>query len=313
MRIALVLETHNLRSRPDDTRALARLLAHLKQQSLPLRELHELVITCDGIDDDQVAALQRAAGRELRFVKTARADDYYDAKNIGFSSTESELVVFADSDCWPDREWLERMCAPFEDPRVQVAAGRTTYKDTPFGRAATAIDFLYFRYGHGGRWTRNFYANNVAFRRGAFPGYARATDIYRGPCQQLGMRLFEEGVHVEYVHAARTVHRFPDSRRELVKLRLLRGNDAAAFAEDIAQHAGFARLARSKAASTTAVLSGRAVCSLRQTRRSLRESALMLGIHALDCAGAAHRLTRGPKIVHRESLGYHHDRDRLAA
>lgn len=308
MRSALILETHNLKhglEQEDAVRSLARLLAHLQKHTPRLAALHELIVTCTEVDDAVRLELEDAAGRAITFVQTLAGDDYYDAKNRGFEASESELVVFADSDCWPDPGWLGKMLQPFDNDHVQAVAGRTTYRDTRFGRAATAIDFLYFREGEHGRYTRNFYANNVAFRRETFPGYARAADIYRGPCQQLGMRLHEAGVPIVYAHDARTIHRFPDTRRELMKLRLLRGNDAAAFATEIVHHVGVPVIDKSKLLSTTAVLSGRAFYSLKETKGSLRESAMMLGIHALDCAGAAHRLARGPRLVHKEALSYY--------
>src|SRR6185503_11031836 len=111
-------------------------------------------------------------------------------------------------------------------------AGRTTYRDDVLGTAATSIDFMYFPSALAEGCTRNFYANNVAFRREVFAAHGYRSDerIYRGHCQRLGLRLAKAGVPVRYVPRAHTVHRFPDRASELFKLRLLRGADTVEMA-----------------------------------------------------------------------------------
>ena len=277
------------------------MLAHLAETQV---EVDELVVTADVALDE--AALSRAAGREVRVVVIDDDADYYDAKNLGCAATQSDIVVFADSDCIPAAGWLAGLVRPLLEDDATVSAGRTRYEDTAFGRAASAIDFLYFTYVRDDVvYTRNFYANNVAFVREAFRGYARAEEIYRGPCQQMGMALFDAGERVVFCDDAVTVHRFPDRRRELLRLRQLRGSDAAMMSGDIARHVGLPRLARSRMLSTSAVLTGRAFFSLRQTRGRPRESAMMLGVHALDSLGAARALVgRRRRRAHREGLSY---------
>ncbi len=123
----------------------------------------------------------------------------------------------------PHRARSKRACAP--PPRcsspAEVVAGRTTYRDDALGVAATAIDFMYFPSPLGEGLTRNFYANNVAFRRDVFAArrYLPAEGIYRGHCQQLGLRLAADGVRVRYAPDAHTVHRFPDGAAELLRLQ----------------------------------------------------------------------------------------------
>ncbi|MCA9708270.1 MAG: glycosyltransferase, partial [Myxococcales bacterium] len=238
--VALVLETNNLRGgdAPRVAESLARLLAHLRAQSFALEGLDQIVVTHDGLSEGQRRTLRLAAARSLTFVRLPPGTDYYAAKNLGFAATTAEVVVFGDSDCWPDRQWLSALVAPFGDPGVQVVAGRTSYRADVLGAALTSIDFMYFPSAHGPECRRNFYANNVAFRREIFerrrfPVHER---IYRGPCQLLGMQLHEEGVGVRYEAQAHTVHRLPDDMAELVRLRLLRGQDSAELTPRLVEH-----------------------------------------------------------------------------
>jgi glycosyltransferase involved in cell wall biosynthesis len=334
---ALVLETNNLRGADDPERVTAgveRLLGRLAAQTRPLRALDEIVLTHDGLDPAQRARLTAAAGAPIRFVPITPETGYYEAKNLGFDATTADLVVFGDADCWPDPAWLERLLAPFEAAGASVVAGRTTYRDDPLGIAATAIDFMYFPSPLSPAAVRNFYANNVAFRRDVFAArrYGVAKGIYRGHCQQLGLRLAADGIPIVYAPDAHTVHRFPDGAAELLRLRLLRGADTVEmtpFFADAFLPPHLRWLGRLGPLSPLGVLSARLGFSARAVgRQGLSEVrgarrgaclALVAGITAADAAGAlARSVGRASLGVHdggfrRDALSYHGNGDRLTA
>src|SRR5262249_44489884 len=130
--VALVLETHNLGGGDADHRqlcaSLTRLLEHLGKQTRPLASLDQVLVTHFGLSARAQAALDQAAGRRLTYLELPEGSDYYAAKNHGFGATSADVVVFADSDCWPDTDWLDQLLAPFFDEEqrshVKVVAGR---------------------------------------------------------------------------------------------------------------------------------------------------------------------------------------------
>jgi hypothetical protein len=327
---ALVLETNNLRGGDDAelvSATLERLFRHLQAQTLPLASLAEVVVTHDGLDAKSRARLEDAAGRPLRFVALVDGAGYYEAKNRGFDATTTPIVAFADGDCWPEPGWLEALLDPFGEAAVQVVAGRTTYRDDLLGTAASTIDFLYFPSQAGAGHTRNFYANNVAFRREVFARfrYRPAPRVYRGHCQDLGFRLHAAHVPVCFAEAAHTIHRFPDSRRALLRLRLLRGADTVAMAPRLLRSVSprLSALANVPVAAPLAVLAGRFAFSLgavarRPSRTSrLACAAVVTGLSAVDAAGALARALRWSDfgvhdggLVH-DRLGYHGNGDHL--
>jgi glycosyltransferase involved in cell wall biosynthesis len=333
---ALILETNNLRGAAEEDRvvkSLERLLRHLSAQTFPVRDLTEVVLTHDGLTEQHQAGLEAALGRPIRFVAIAPDTGYYEAKNQGFDATTADVVVFADADCWPDQAWLARLCAPlFEDAQTQVVAGRTTYRDDLLGIAATSIDFMYFPSPLGEGSTRNFYANNVAFRREIFAArrYEPAEGIYRGHCQKLGMRLAADGVRVRFEPSAHTTHRFPDSAAELFRLRLLRGADTV----ELSPYLGRAYLppqwrwlSRLGPLTSLGVLAARFGFSARavgkqglsEVRGARRAACLAVvgGLSAADAAGALARSVVGARFGVRDgglregALSYHGDGDRL--
>ncbi|MGB1310495.1 MAG: glycosyltransferase family 2 protein, partial [Leucothrix sp.] len=182
---------------------------------------------------------------QLEFVEIDSTDGYYKAKNIGFDRTSSEVVVFADADCMPKENWLEKIVEPFLEAQQQqielppVVAGRTTYHDSVLGSAISTMDFIYFKSPLQKGAVRNFYANNVAFRRDVYQKYhfEQHQKIFRGHCQLVGIELTQDGVPIHFQNTAHTIHRFPDNARELLKLRLLRGQDTVSLAPHIAEAA----------------------------------------------------------------------------
>jgi glycosyltransferase involved in cell wall biosynthesis len=300
-------------------------------QTRPLASLDEVVVVHDGLAPAARERLQEAAGRRLRFVALDDGADYYAAKDAGFAATRADVVAFADADCWPDPDWLRALLEPFADGDDVVAvAGRTSYRDDLFGAAATAVDFMYFASPLGPGCTRNFYANNVAFRREvlARAGFG-AHGFYRGSCQVLGLALQASGIPIRLAARAHTVHRLPDTAADLVRLRLLRGADSVELAPHLARAYLPRRarwLARLGPLSGLAVLAVRFGCSLLALRRQrchaargprwIAGAAIVAAIHAVDAAGAVIRGLRiglAPPDRHARALRYHRDVDRLAA
>lgn len=322
---SLVLETNNLEGGAGDVvPGLERLLLRLREQTLPLADLADVVITHHGLAAADRVRGEQAAGVPITWVELPAGTPYYEAKNRGFDAARGDIVVFGDSDCWPDRGWLAALLAPFERAGVQVVAGRTTYRDDLLGIAATTIDFMYFEPELGR--TRNFYANNVAFRRGVF-GARRYGDhaLYRGHCTVLGMDLYAAGVPVVFEPRARTIHRFPDSLRELVQLRLMRGRDTYELTPRLIGSAVREGLRPPRLGPVTplAVLGARLGFSLRSINRQdmppvrglahLAVIGTIAAITAVDAVGAAAGGLRLIAAQPRAALSYHRADARIAA
>ncbi|NRR30780.1 glycosyltransferase [Oxalobacteraceae bacterium] len=309
---ALVLETNNLRG--GDTAAntalasLHQVIALLAAQSIPLTALAQLIITHDGIDSDACAMLESVAGRQIDFVRIDSATGYYDAKNTGFAATDAgrcDYVIFADADCQPTAGWLAALLAPLAGPDAPaVVAGRTSYAPTLAGTALTTIDFMYFPSPLRDCATRNFYANNVVFRRHVFEqhSYQALDGVYRAHCQVLGLRLQQAAVALHYAADAHTIHKLPDTRREAITLRWLRGQDTQGLTPHLVRAylpASLQWLGRSGPVGPLCVLSSRLFFSVRALNRQdlppvrglrwLGAVALIGGFSAIDMLGALFR------------------------
>jgi len=328
---ALVLETNNLRGgqgADQSLDSLKRLVTRLKRQSLPPRHFAQWIITHDGIDESARETLKVLAGRALDFIEIDRSTGYYDAKNAGFDAVNRvrcQYVVFADADCLPCDDWLKNLLTPFLQNDAPLAvAGRTSYAPGVTGSALTSIDFMYFPSPLRAKATRNFYANNVAFRRETFEQYRYEplAGVYRAHCQVMGLRMQAAGVAVAYAAHAHTEHRLPDTRREVIKLRWLRGGDSV----DLTPHLVRAYmpkwlqwLGNSGPLGPLCVMAGRLGYSLRALNhqdlpplhgsRRLAATAMVIVISLIDTAGAVLRgmgINAGRASArHSEALSYH--------
>ncbi|MBC9250252.1 glycosyl transferase [Pseudomonas alcaligenes] len=331
-RTALVLETNNLRGGADLDKvaaSLGRLFDHLQGQSLALSRLAQVVVTHDGLPAEVCAELARRSSLALQFVLIDASTGYYAAKNAGFAATSAEqcaYVVFADADCIPAADWLEQLLLPLcaaQPPAV--VAGRTSYSSSLAGTALTTLDFMYFPSPLQAGATRNFYANNVVFRRDVFAEHAyQALDgVYRAHCQVLGLNLQAAGIALHYAAAAHTEHRLPDTRGEALKLRWMRGQDSVGLTPYLVRAYLPQRLhwfARSGPLAPLTILGARLGYSLRALNhqdlppvhglRRLGAMGLILAFSLVDMAGALARgvgiNTLGRKVAaDAQALSYH--------
>ena len=341
-RTALVLETNNLRGGDDAARAVAslkRLVAELSEQTLRPAQFAQWIITHDGLSAQSRAEIAALSGRPVDFVQIGPDTGYYDAKNIGFDCVDvfrCDYVVFGDTDCRPARDWLAQLLMPFARAAARgaaggagaaaplVVAGRTSYAPNVFGTALTSIDFMYFPSPLHKRATRNFYANNVAFRRETFERfrYQPLEGVYRAHCQVMGLRLQAAGVALEYAPDAHTEHRLPDTWLELLKLRWMRGEDSVGLTPHLVAAYLPARwqwLARSGPLAPFCVMLMRAGFSLRALNRQglpvlgplryLSAGGATLAVSGIDTLGALARAfglrVRGSARGQLEALSYH--------
>lgn len=315
---SLVLETHNLEGGDGDVGGtLPRVLARLAEQTYPLAQLADFVITHRGIDAAARDRCEAAAGVPIRWLELGDDVGYYEAKNRGFDVARGDVVAFADADCWPEPAWLGALLAPFADAHVRAVAGRTTYRRDVLGTAASTIDFMYFASPLGAAYTRNFYANNVAFRRDVFAAHRFGEhEMYRGHCAVLGLALHEARIPILFAPAARTIHKFPDALRELVQLRLMRGRDTYELTPELGRAlATGRRLPRVGPVVPLAVLGIRLACSLRSINRQqmppahgVRKLAVAGAIAAISAVDAVGALAGGLRLLAAKptaALSYH--------
>lgn len=90
----------------------------LKEQSYP-DDLYEVIVVDDGSTDKTGEIAQ---GYKVRYIRQENQGPA-SARNKGAHEAKGETVLFTDSDCVPDKNWIGEMVRPFDDPEVVAVKG----------------------------------------------------------------------------------------------------------------------------------------------------------------------------------------------
>ncbi|MBF0547485.1 MAG: glycosyltransferase [Candidatus Riflebacteria bacterium] len=104
--------------------------ALVKQNNSPA---FEVIVVDDGSTENLSKVKEKFAARlNLRWCKLEKNQGPAVARNAGIKMARGNVVVFTDSDCQPDLNWLKRMTAPFCDPEITGVKGsyKTRQVDT---------------------------------------------------------------------------------------------------------------------------------------------------------------------------------------
>lgn len=194
----------------NSSRELRRCLEALSDQTVP-RDSYEVIVVDDGSLDDPGAVVEPF---DVRLVRQDHAGPAA-ARNHGVQCSKGELLLFTDSDCAPQRDWIEAMRKPFQDPTVVGAKGIYGTKQRGLiprfvqaefeekydrMRGASTIDFV-DTYSAGYR--RAIFLENGGFDP-SFPGTS-AEDV------EFSFRLSQKGYKMVFAPEAIVYHRHPSS------------------------------------------------------------------------------------------------------
>jgi glycosyltransferase involved in cell wall biosynthesis len=223
---SLILETENLAT--SDIKALQRSIASLAQQAAIDRANEVLLIDSGNTPPKLLTQLQSIY--PWLTVKTAPPDtDYYAAKMLGLDWTTGDIVVYYDSDCVYDRDWLPILLGSFEHPNIQVVGGETTTDGVGFYGTAMALCYIFPQYSGLTDLmpAKQYFLNNVAFRRSLLETIPIPTGLplYRGNCVLHAHALQAAGYTIWRQPQARSLHAAPNGFRHYWQRFLLIGHD----------------------------------------------------------------------------------------
>jgi GT2 family glycosyltransferase len=110
--ISVVIATHN--GREQISYCLESLLG---QQT---NHAYEIVVVDDGSTENVAEVVQRYD--HVRCIRQHKAGPAA-ARNHGVHEAKGEIILFIDDDCVARPDWIEKMVAPFQDPRVMGVKG----------------------------------------------------------------------------------------------------------------------------------------------------------------------------------------------
>lgn len=189
----------------------------LLNQTAP-RSSYEIIVVDDGSLDATADVARRYCDQGVRLVRQHN-QGAAGARNTGVAHAQGELLLFTDSDCAPQPDWIERMVAAFDNPETVGAKGayltrqgrlvarfvQIEYEDRyDRMRDQERIDFI-DTYSAG-------YRRDVFVRNGGFDVAVRFVED-----QEFSFRLAEKGYKLVFVPAAQVSHQHDQDVIEYVE------------------------------------------------------------------------------------------------
>jgi hypothetical protein len=225
---SIVLETENLANA--NLKGLSQALDSLAHQDIPPTQANEVWLIDSG---DTPATLLEQLGEQYPWINvhhTPMGTGYYKAKMLGAELSTGEIVVYFDSDCCYETNWLRNILTPFtQGDEVQLVAGETMTRGLGIYETAMVMAYIFPPFSGEKTLTptSQYFLNNVAFRRELLLKYPIPTDLplYRGHCAIHAYTLSQQGYAIWRQPQARATHAPPSSLSHWFWRFLLIGHD----------------------------------------------------------------------------------------
>lgn len=225
---SLILETENLANA--DLKGLSKSLATLANQDISPALANEVLLIDSG--DTPLDILEQLCQQYpwIKVHQTQLEIGYYKAKMLGAQLVTGEIVVYFDSDCLYESNWLRNILTAFtQSEAIQIVAGETMTRAK--GAYGTAMALTYIFPQHSGQKTLSptsqYFLNNVAFRRAFLLSNPIPCDLplYRGNCVIHARNLQNRGYIIWKQSQAKATHAPPNGLSHFFWRFLLIGHD----------------------------------------------------------------------------------------
>jgi glycosyltransferase involved in cell wall biosynthesis len=147
------------------------------------RRPDELIAVCRDTDAESQALVAQIAARDgsglLQQVLVTEPGQVA-AINRGIAASTGDIICLTDDDTVPSPQWIERLAAGYEDPKVVGVGGRDRIPGSPDREPATEIGLVtwygrmignHHRGCEGIRRVHHLKGANMSFRRSALPAF----------------------------------------------------------------------------------------------------------------------------------------------
>lgn len=195
----------------------------LLRQNFP-KKSYEIILVDDGSNDKTVELASKFPIKIIRSVHKGPAF----SRNLGAKKSKGDIILFIDSDCIADKNWIRHMIEPFKDSDVVGVSGkyRTLNQDSIIARFSgyeieerhvnmekkKVIDFI-------GTFSAG-YRKKIFLKFGGFDIRFKTSS---GEDAELSYRIAKFGYKMVFQPSAIVYHPHPDSLLKYLKQKYYRG------------------------------------------------------------------------------------------
>lgn len=189
-------------------RTIGECLEALGKQTISPKEI---IVVDDGSIDKTAEAIAKFS--HIKLISQANAGPAR-ARNVGAKAAKGDIIIFLDSDCVPETNWLEEMLKPFADNKVVGVQGAYKSKQKSIVARFDQLDIEY-RYERMKRaekldWIGSY---SAAYRRDIFlkeNGFDESFPKASGEDAELSYRMAEKKYRLVFASSAIVYHTHPE-------------------------------------------------------------------------------------------------------
>lgn len=183
----------------------------------------EIIVVDDGSTDDTFHVLETYS---LVKVISQKNQGPAKARNAGAYAAKSDIILFLDSDCVPEKNWMEEMLQPFDDEKVVGVQGSYKTRQTSLVARFDQLDIEY-RYERMKRakvldWIGSY---SAAYRRKIFlseGGFDETFPKASGEDAEFSYRLSKKGHRLVFAPLAIVYHTHPETLLRYLRVKFFR-------------------------------------------------------------------------------------------
>jgi len=186
---------------------------------------YEIIVVDDGSVDDTAKIIKLFKKVTYIFQKNAGPAT---ARNRGWKGANGEIVVFTDSDCVPEKDWLREMIRPFSKYKdlgaVGGAYGKTINKDKKL--AVLIGEEIKYRYTKIGKWTDAHGSYSLAVKKEVLKkvgGFNKFYPVATAEDWDLCYKITKAGYKIYFNKKAKIGHRHPENFFKYLKTQFKHG------------------------------------------------------------------------------------------
>ncbi len=184
----------------------------------------EVVVVDDGSNDKTHQIVRGFA--DINLVSQENAGPAA-ARNNGAEIALGEILIFTDSDCVPEKDWINKLLLGFDDPKIAVVAGSYAIAN-PDALLAQCIhgEIIYRHRMLLREFPKSFGSYNFAIRRKIFAELKGFNLAYRqasGEDNDLAYRVLKAGYKIRFDRNIQVAHFHTESVHKYLKEQLRHG------------------------------------------------------------------------------------------